>query len=120
VLLVEDEEIVREPTRRMLERNGYRVLAAANAEEALVLLHGHPGAIHLLLTDVVMPGRSGRDLSADVLEDRPETKVLFMSGYSQNVIAHQGVIEAGVYLIEKPFAADDLLRKVRDALDGAS
>ena len=120
VLLVEDEEIVREPTRRMLVRNGYTVLAAGNADEALALSREHPGTIDLLLTDVVMPGRSGRELSADVLEDRATMKVLFMSGYSQDVIVHQGVLEEGVHLIEKPFAADDLLRKVRDALEGGS
>jgi PAS domain S-box-containing protein len=120
VLLVEDEEIVREPTRRMLVRNGYTVLAAGNAEEALAMMREHPGAIELLLTDVVMPGRSGRELSLDVLEARPATKVLFMSGYSQDIIVHQGVLEEGVHLIEKPFTGDDLLRKVRDALDDGS
>jgi FixJ family two-component response regulator len=67
-----------------------------------------------------MPGRSGTELSREVLERRPMTKVLFMSGYSQDVIVHQGVLEGGVHLIEKPFSADDLLRKVRDALDGGS
>jgi CheY-like chemotaxis protein len=120
VLLVEDEEIVREPTRRMLVRNGYRVLAAANADEALAMLREHFGQIDLLLTDVVMPGRSGQELSLDVLEVRPTTKVLFMSGYSQDIIVHQGVLDGGMHLIEKPFAGDDLLRKVRDALDGGA
>ena len=120
VLLVEDEEIVREPTRRMLARHGYTVLAAANADEALAIVQGHPDEIDLLLTDVVMPGRSGRELSLDALEHRPTTRVLFMSGYSQDVIVHQGVLEEGVSLIEKPFSADDLLRKVRDVLDGDS
>jgi hypothetical protein len=117
VLLVEDEEIVREPTRRMLMRNGYTVLAAGNADEAMALMLKHPGDIDLLLTDVVMPGRSGRELSAAVLEDRPTTKVLFMSGYSQDVIVNQGVLDEGVHLIEKPFSSDDLLRAVRDLLD---
>jgi CheY-like chemotaxis protein len=120
VLLVEDEEIVREPTRRMLVRNGYRVLAAANAEDALAMLREHFGQIDLLLTDVVMPGRSGQELALEVLEARPTTRVLFMSGYSQDIIVHQGVLDDGVHLIEKPFAGDDLLRKVRDALDGGA
>jgi PAS domain S-box-containing protein len=120
VLLVEDEEIVREPTRRMLARSGYAVMEAANAEDALELMRAHSGVIDLLLTDVVMPGRSGKDLSVDVLAQRPDTKVLFMSGYSENVIVHQGVIDKGVNLIEKPFSVDDLLRRIRDILDGDS
>ncbi len=118
VLLVEDEEIVREPARRMLVKHGYTVLAAADAEEALAMVKDHSGAIDLLLTDVVMPGRSGKDLSLDVATLRPATKVLFMSGYSQDVIVHQGVLEEGVQLIEKPFSADALLRRVRATLDG--
>jgi CheY-like chemotaxis protein len=118
VLLVEDEAIVREPVRRTLARHGYVVLPAENAEVALVILHEHSGPIDLLLTDVVMPGASGKELSVEVLAHRPGTKVLFMSGYSQDVIAHQGVLEEGVSLIEKPFSADDLLRKVRVVLDG--
>jgi PAS domain S-box-containing protein len=120
VLLVEDEEIVREPARRMLARHGYTVLAAANADEALATARAHPDKIDLLLTDIVMPGRSGKELSVDVLARRPTTKVLFMSGYSQDIIVHQGVLEEGVSLIEKPFSADELLRKVRNVLDGGA
>jgi CheY-like chemotaxis protein len=118
VLLVEDEEIVREPARRLLVNHGYTVLAAQSADQAMQVALEHEGAIHLLLTDVVMPGRSGKDLSIDLAVLRPDTKVLFMSGYSQDVIVHQGVLEEGAHLIEKPFAADDLLRRVRDVLDG--
>jgi signal transduction histidine kinase len=117
VLLVEDEEIVREPARRMLVRHGYTVLAAANAEEALVIAHDYPTDIDLLLTDVVMPGRTGKDLATDIAALRPSTKALFMSGYSHNVIVHNGVLEEGVQLVEKPFTADELLRKVRYVLD---
>jgi len=120
VLLVEDEDIVREPTRRILLRNGYSVFSAANADDALALLREHSGPIHLLLTDVVMPGRSGRELSEEVVQDRPETKVLFMSGYSQDVIVHQGVLDEGVHLIEKPFNSGDLLRKVREVLESGT
>jgi PAS domain S-box-containing protein len=119
VLLVEDESIVREPAQRMLVRHGYTVLAAGSAEEALTIVREHPGTIHLLLTDVVMPGRSGKELSVDVVAHRPETTVLFMSGYSQDVIVHQGVVDEGINLIEKPFSAGDLLRKVRDVLDAS-
>ena len=117
VLIVEDEEIVREPARRLLAMHGYTVLAAANADAALAILADHPTRIDLLLTDVVMPGHSGRELSAEVLEHRPATKVLFMSGYSHDVIAPQGVLEDGVSLLEKPFSSEDLLGKIRDVLD---
>jgi PAS domain S-box-containing protein len=120
VLLVEDEEIVREPARRMLVKHGYAVLAAADADEALAIAAAHEGEIHLLLTDVVMPGRSGKELSLEMAAIRPSTKVLFMSGYSQDVIVHQGVLDEGVQLVEKPFSADALLRKVRDVLDGGA
>jgi CheY-like chemotaxis protein len=118
ILLVEDEEMVREPARRLLDRFGYAVLDASNADDALELVRRHPGTIDLLLTDVVMPGRSGKQLADDVLAVRPTTKVLFMSGYSRNVIVHNGVLDEGVDLVEKPFSANDLLRRVRATLDG--
>jgi PAS domain S-box-containing protein len=117
VLLVEDEAIVREPAQRMLARHGYTVLAAGSAEEALAIVRGHPSRIDLLLTDVVMPGRSGKELSVDVAKLRPTIKVLFMSGCSQEVIVHRGVLQEGASLIEKPFSRDSLLRKLRDVLD---
>jgi CheY-like chemotaxis protein len=118
VLLVEDEQLVREPAQRILESCGYTVLAASDAEEALAIVKERSGAIDLLITDVVMPGRSGRELALEVAELRPSTRVLFMSGYSHDVIEHQGIVDEGVTLIEKPFAADDLLRRVREVLDG--
>ena len=120
VLLVEDEDMVREPARRILTRNGYVVLDAANADDALRVAGEHDGAIHLLLTDVVMPGKSGKELAAELRRDRPDTRVLYMSGYSQDVIVHQGVLEEGVNLIEKPFAANELLSRVRHVLDAES
>ncbi|MEA3021102.1 MAG: hypothetical protein QOI47_2626, partial [Actinomycetota bacterium] len=120
VLLIEDEDIVREPARRMLERHGYTVHAAADAEEGLAIVRAHPGTIDLLLTDVVMPGRSGRELAEEMVELRPATKVLFMSGYSQDVMVQQAVLDEDVNLIEKPFSSQDLLRRVRDVLDQAS
>jgi CheY-like chemotaxis protein len=118
ILLVEDEQIVREPTRRMLVNRGYTVLAAANADDALAIVGDHPGEIHLLLTDVVMPGRSGKELSNVVAELRPATRTLFMSGYGHDLIVDQGVLEAGVHLIEKPFSAENLFLRVREVLDG--
>jgi DNA-binding NtrC family response regulator len=117
VLLVEDEEMVREPTRRILARSGYAVLAADSADEALRIVADHFGEIELLLTDVVMPGRSGKALAAAVKRVSPATKVLYMSGYTSDVIAFRELSEEGVDLIEKPFASEDLLRKVRDILD---
>ncbi|MEP6659791.1 MAG: PAS domain S-box protein [Acidimicrobiales bacterium] len=118
ILLVEDEEMVREPTRRMLIRHGYAVLAAADADEALETAHRYGGSIDVLLTDVVMPRRSGKELAFELAKSRPTTRVLFMSGYSQDVIVHQGELEEGVKLIEKPFQAESLLRMLRDVLDG--
>jgi two-component system, cell cycle sensor histidine kinase and response regulator CckA len=117
ILLVEDEDMVREPARRILSRYGYSVLAASNGEEAMRVAAEHPGHIALLLTDVVMPGWTGKDLAAEIVRVRPATKLLYMSGYSQDVIVHQGVLEEGVNLIEKPFAADNLLATVRQVLD---
>jgi hypothetical protein len=119
ILLVEDEDIVREPTRRMLARYGYEVLTAASADEAVRVAEGRLGDIDLLLTDVVMPGRSGRDLAAELLARGARCAVVFMSGYSQDVIVHRGVLDEGVTLVEKPFSSDALLGVVRAALDGA-
>jgi two-component system cell cycle sensor histidine kinase/response regulator CckA len=118
ILLVEDEGNVREPARRILARSGYTVLEASTADRALEIVRRQPGVVDLLLTDVVMPGRSGKELSDELLNLRPATRVLFMSGYSKNVIVHKGVLDEGVNLIEKPFSADDLLRAIRDILDG--
>jgi PAS domain S-box-containing protein len=118
ILLVEDEEMVREPARRILVRYGYNVLAASNADAALQIAREHADGLDLLLTDVVMPGRSGKELANDVREVSPGIKVLFMSGYSQDVIVHQGVLEEGVELIEKPFAAESLLLRVREIMEG--
>jgi PAS domain S-box-containing protein len=117
IQLVEDEATVRESAERILTRRGYLVLAASNAEEALRIADAHPGRISLLLTDVVMPGRSGRELAAELSRLRPGVKVLYMSGYSQDLIDHGGVPDEGVNLIEKPFVADDLLRGIRRILD---
>lgn len=117
ILLVEDEDMVREPTMRILARNGYTVLSASNADEALLVAHEHPGTISLLLTDVVMPGRSGKDLAAELRGLRPGTRVLYMSGYNQEVVIHEGSPAEGPHLIEKPFIAVDLLRAIRKTLD---
>lgn len=93
------------------------MLAAAGADEAIEVASAHEGPIHLLLTDVVMPRRSGKELAEQMALLRPATRVLYMSGYSQDLIVHQGVLKPGVTLIEKPFTADHLLQAVRAVLD---
>ena len=115
VLLVEDEEGVRRVAREFLEIRGYTVLEAANGEEALQIAHSHPGPVHLLLTDVVMPGMNGRELWRR-LSWRPEMKVLYMSGYPQNAIIQDGTLEEGVMYLQKPFTLNALTHKVREAL----
>ena len=117
ILLVEDQEDVRRLTRRVLEREGYVVLAAASGDEALDLARGHQGTIDLLLSDVVMPGMSGRQVAEQLGLLRQGTKVLFMSGYTDNVIAQRGVLDPGYAFLSKPFTPDALSRKVRQVLE---
>lgn len=117
VLVVEDEDLVRDVASRILTQQGYHVLAARSGAEAMALLDGHAGTIHLLLTDVVMPGATGKEVATMVTELRPEIRVLYMSGYSESVIASQGVIDQGITLLSKPFRAPDLLEHVRAVLD---
>ena len=117
VLVVEDNDAVRNLARRILKGYGYSVLEAQNGEEALDVCNQHEGSIHLMVTDVVMPGMSGRELSDRIKPLCPEMKVLFMSGYTENAIAHYGVLEPGVNFIAKPFSQESLLRKVRQVLD---
>jgi PAS domain S-box-containing protein len=117
ILLVEDEEVVRQVVRRMLERHGYTVLEAARGGEALILSEQHPGPIHLILTDVVMPGMSGRQTVDAVKARRPEIKALYMSGHTENAIVHHGVLEEGIAFIHKPFKHEALVAKVRGVLE---
>jgi signal transduction histidine kinase len=117
ILLVEDEPAILAMTTRMLQRQGYTVLAAATPGEAIRLAEAHAGEIHLLMTDVVMPEMNGRDLAKNLLSFYPNLKRLFMSGYTANVIAHHGVLDPGVNFIQKPFSIHDLAAKVREALD---
>jgi two-component system, cell cycle sensor histidine kinase and response regulator CckA len=117
VLLVEDEPSILKMTRMMLEREGYKVLAAGTPGEAIRLANEHAGEIHLLMTDVVMPEMNGRDLAKNILSLYPHLKCLFMSGYTANVIAHHGVLDEGVQFIQKPFAKQDLAIKVRGVLN---
>ena len=117
ILLVEDESPLLEVTQRMLERRGYKVLAANTPGQALQLAREHAGNIDLLMTDVVMPEMNGRDLARNFLSLYPSAKRLFMSGYTADVIAHQGVLDEGVHFIQKPFSAQSLTATVRKVLD---
>ncbi len=117
VLLVEDEPSIRKLGRKMLEKLGYQVLAAGTPCEAIRVAGKQPGGIHLLITDVVMPEMNGRDLAERLHAHYPDIKILFMSGYTADVIAHRGVLDKGVNFIQKPFSIKDLAAKVRAVLD---
>jgi CheY-like chemotaxis protein len=117
VLVVEDDPKVREVAVRGLESGGYRVLAASGGEEALHLARGEGGPVHLVLTDVVMPGLGGREVARRVLELKPEARVLYVSGYAHDAIGKQGVHDAGIEFLPKPFTASSLLDRVRTLLD---
>jgi len=116
VLLVEDEESVRQLVRETLDAKGYKVLEANNGEAALALAAQHSGPIHMLVTDVVMPGMSGRELSSQLSGSRPQIKVLYLSGYTEDAIVHEGVLDAGTAFLQKPFTLQTLSRKVREVL----
>jgi two-component system cell cycle sensor histidine kinase/response regulator CckA len=120
VLLVEDEEGVRTLIRQVLERNGYSVLQAAKPKEALELCRQHTAKIDLLLTDVVLAQMSGRELVQEVAPMRPEMKVLYMSGYTDEAIVQHGVLQPGTWFLQKPFTTQSLLRKLREVLEGKS
>ncbi|MFH2006658.1 MAG: response regulator, partial [bacterium] len=116
VLVVEDEDDVREITRRILSAAGYTVLTAASGDEALQTCAQHGDTIHLVLTDVVMPRMSGKAFAERLARLRPGIKILYMSGYTDNAIVHHGVLASGTKFISKPFSAMDLTRKVREVL----
>jgi PAS domain S-box-containing protein len=117
ILLVEDEAGVRMLARTVLEAKGYTVLEARHSEEALALSGQHAGPIHLMVSDVVMPGMSGRELAERVKSARPNMKVLYVSGYTDDAVVRHGVLESGTAFLQKPFTPNALARKVRETLD---
>ena len=116
VLLAEDEQMLRDLAKQVLEMYGYRVLEAGSGDEALSICEKYEGSIQLLITDVVMPRMSGRDLADKAGKLRPEMKIIYMSGYTNSAIVHQGVVESGAAFIQKPFAPQELASVVRSVL----
>jgi len=119
VLLVEDEPALRDLIRYALTGNGFTVLDVPSPADAIALSRRHNGSLHLLLTDVIMPGMDGPALARQVLKERPDIKILYMSGYATNFIMHDGVVDAGTNFLEKPFHPRTLLNKVREVLDNS-
>jgi len=117
ILVVEDSETLLKLTQKMLESYGYKILAAQSGNEAIQILNGHDGTIHLLLTDVVMPDMNGRELAEKIQSESPKVQVLYMSGYTDDTISKHGVLYDDVEFIEKPFSAKDLGLKVREVLN---
>jgi two-component system cell cycle sensor histidine kinase/response regulator CckA len=117
ILLVEDQDEVRAVALEILRRYGYHVIEARNAGDAWLTVERHPRTIHLLLTDVVMPKMSGRELAERLLEQRPEMRVLYMSGYTENAIVHHGILDSGIAYLQKPILPELLARRVREVLD---
>jgi PAS domain S-box-containing protein len=119
VLVVEDNDIVRRLAVRVLAASGYQVLEAGDGAEALRVYAAQQGRIALVITDVVLPGMSGKELADKLRQARPDQKILYTSGYSENTIAHQGVVDAGVHFLPKPYLPSALIEKIRAVLDGA-
>jgi len=117
ILLVEDDQMLLHLNASMLENNGYTVLAAESPDDALSLAKQHAGPIHLLITDVIMPAMNGKELSNKLVNHRPEIKVLFMSGYSADIISHHGILDEGIHFLQKPVPFESLTSKVRAVLD---
>jgi PAS domain S-box-containing protein len=117
ILLVEDEANLRHLARQYLETQGYKILEAEDGAAALQIAAGHQGPIDLLLTDVIMPGMNGRELARRVVAQRPDVRVVYMSGYTENAIGHNGTIDVGINLLQKPFSLPALKDKVREVLD---
>jgi PAS domain S-box-containing protein len=117
ILLVEDEANLRRLACQYLETQGYRILEAEDGAAALQIAAGYKGTIDLLLTDVIMPGMNGRELASSITDNRPDVRVLYMSGYTENAIGHNGLLDTGINLLQKPFSLPALKDKVREVLD---
>ena len=117
VLVVEDEESVRDVLHQMLEANGYRVLVAQDGAEAFRIVDAHAGAIHLLVTDVIMPGMTGPNVVERITPKHPEMKVLYISGYTEEAISRHGVMSPGTAFLSKPIGAATFLSKIRELMD---
>jgi DNA-binding NtrC family response regulator len=117
ILLVEDEDSLRTLSRNLLELSGYTVIEARNGNEALAIAKSRTGSIHLLLTDIVMPGISGRELAKRLLVEMPQLKVVYMSGYAGQSIGENEIFGKNAHYLQKPFSRENLAQKVRDALE---
>ncbi len=115
-MVVEDDVALLEVTRRSLEEIGYAILSAGSPAEAVLISQSYPGIIHLVVTDVIMPGMSGPQLARHLYAFRPEMKILYVSGYTDNAIVHHGVLESGLAFLQKPFSPLTLSRKVAEIL----
>jgi CheY-like chemotaxis protein len=120
VLLVEDDERLRTLAARVLGERGYTVLPASNGADALAVAEGHPGVIHLVVSDVVMPGMTGRILAERLTTLRPSVKALFMSGYTDDDVMRRGILDRSTAFLQKPFTPDQLAQKVREVLEASS
>jgi CheY-like chemotaxis protein len=118
LLLVEDQDAVRELIEKMLIDHGYEVLAAGNGAEAVAIAGHYPGTIHLMIADVILPGMNGRALADAIRSSRPKMKVLYISGYSEEIVQRQGVLDNHVAYLKKPFSQDWLVSKVQETLTG--
>jgi DNA-binding NtrC family response regulator len=116
ILLVEDEEMVRALMCEVLEREGYQVLSCCHPQEGIEVSLRHGGHIDLLLTDVVMPGMNGRDMANEILQSLPELRVVFMSGYTEHVLTHEGEVDQKFEYLQKPFTLQTLMRKLERVL----
>jgi two-component system, cell cycle sensor histidine kinase and response regulator CckA len=114
---VEDDELVRQAARAILQRSGYAILEAHDGENALSVSRRHTGEIHLMLTDVVMPKITGRDLVGHLSTRRPRMKVVYMSGYTSDEALRRAVVDEGAPFVQKPFGRDTLVAKIREVLD---
>jgi DNA-binding response OmpR family regulator len=118
ILLVEDDEMVRDMVARILTDKGYRVFTAPDGKAGLATYQEHSGEIHLLLTDMILPKLSGRELARRLREHNPRLKVLYMSGYTEKAVVEPGGLPGGAAFMAKPFSVPDLLARVRQVLDG--